>query len=214
MMGVKRMTCLLGAAVLSACVGGGPAAPTRYYVLAPAADTGPIPSNAAAAGEGPSVELIRVALPEYLNQSSIVTRGQTNEVTRAEYDLWAGPLSDEVTRTLAENLSMALPTERLATGAARRMGPADYVVEVEIVSFERDAANNVHLIARWSVSRDDGRTLVAMRRTVYQAPAAADYGTTVRAMSRALGDLGNDIAGTIKKSAAGSLPARANASRS
>ena len=213
MMDLKRLTCVLGAAVLTACVGGGPSAPTRYYVLAPTADTGPIPSGAAAtAGEGPSIELARVALPEYLNQSSIVTRSQTNEVSRAEYDLWAGPLADEVTRTLAENLSLALPTDRLATGSARRMGPADYVVEIEIVSFERDSANNVHLIARWSVYRDDGRTLIAMRRTVYQAPAAADYGTTVRAMSRVLGDLGTDIAGTIKKG--GSSPAKANASRS
>lgn len=197
---LKSLAPLFCAAVLlSACMGGGASAPTHYYVLT---STGSAPSpGGASAAAGPSVDLARVALPEYLNQSSIVTRGQGNEVMRSEFDLWAGPLADEVTRTLGENLALALPTDRLSTGAGRRGVATDFVVEVEIVAFERDAANTVQLVARWSVSRDDGRNLIAMRRTAYKEAATADYGSTAAAMSRVLAALSTDIAAAISKSA-------------
>lgn len=189
---------LCAAVCLWGCVGG-TSAPTRYYVLAP---TQPPPSPGGAAAGGPSVDLARIMLPEYLNQAAILTRAKGNEVQRAGYDLWAGSLSDEVTRTLGEDLSLALPTDRLSVGGTRGSSSADFIVEVEIVSFERDAADTVHLIARWSVLRSDGRVPVAMRRSAYQQSAGgSDYAETVAAMSRVLGDLSLEIAGTIKTNA-------------
>jgi uncharacterized lipoprotein YmbA len=194
-----RMAAILGAALaLAACSLGTPV-PTRYYVLSPAV-TAP-PAGAAATG-GPSVELSRVTMPDYLNQSSILTRTRANDVQRSENDLWAGSLADEVTRTLSEDISLALPTDRLSLGGSRRAVPTDFTVEVEIVSFERDETNTVRLVARWTVLRDDARRLVAMRRSVYQRSAGgADYSSAVAAMSQVLGDLGLEIANAIKSSA-------------
>jgi uncharacterized lipoprotein YmbA len=194
-----RLASLVAAALaLAACSLGAPA-PTRYYVLSP---TVAAPTGSPGASAGPSVELTRVTMPDYLNQSSILTRTRANDVQRAENDLWAGSLADEVTRTLSEDLSLALPTDRLSLGGTRRAVPTDFTVEVEIVSFERDEANTVHLVARWTVLRDDARRLVAMRRSVYQRSAGgSDYNSAVAAMSQALGDLSLDVANAIKANA-------------
>jgi uncharacterized lipoprotein YmbA len=183
---------------LGACAAG-PSAPTHYYVLSstqtdPGTPRGPT-------GSGPSVELTRVALAEYLNQPGIVTRVQTNEVQRAENDLWAGPLADDITRTVGENLSLMLPTDHLSVSGAAQASSASYTVEVEIVRFDRDAQNMVHLVARWAVTRNDGRKLVGMRRSSFQQTSSADYPGTVSAMSHALGDLCTEIASAINRSA-------------
>jgi uncharacterized lipoprotein YmbA len=195
---LNRISALLCAAIALGACSESRSTPTRYYVLAPTQTTAPPGSRPAA--QGPFVELTRVILPEYLNNSSILTRSKTNDVQRAEYDLWAGPLADEITRTMGENLSLAVPTDHLFYGGTRRGAPADFGVEVEIVSFERDDANMVRLIARWSVLKDDAAKPLAMRRSVYEESAgAADYGSAVAAMSRALGALSADIAEAIRK---------------
>jgi uncharacterized protein len=196
--GIGQAAALLCAAITLWGCAGGPAAPTRYYVLTPVQQPVALPSGT---GDGPSVELGRVIMPEYLNQASILTRSSTNEVQRAEFDLWAGSLGDEITQTLGENLASELATGRLSIGGTRLSSSADFSVEVEIVTFDRDAANTVVLVARWSVFREDGKAPVAMHRSVYRQNAAGGgYADTVAAMSRALGDLSAEIAGTIKKS--------------
>ncbi|HTY65139.1 MAG TPA: PqiC family protein [Alphaproteobacteria bacterium] len=176
----------------------GPSAPTHYYVLTATAPADPAAPRGSV-GTGPSVELARVALAEYLNQPNIVTRVQTNEVQRAENDLWAGPLADDITRTVGENLSLMLPTDHLSVSGSGQASSASYTVEVEIVRFDRDAQNVVHLIARWAVTRNDGRKLVAMRRSSFEQSSSGDYAGTVAAMSRALSDLCAEIANAIKR---------------
>lgn len=197
------MKATLWRALMLVCAGIAPSAcavsstPTHYYILTPGASSA-APQGAAAA-PGPSVELDQVALPEYLTQPAIVTRSKTNEVERAEYDHWAGSLGDDVTRTLGQNLALALPTERLSITGTRGASQSDFTVEVAIESFERDPAGSVTLVARWSVFKADGRTALAMRRTSYrQNVDGQDYEGTVAAMSRALADLGRDIAGAIR----------------
>lgn len=192
-----RCSAALAVAVLtSACVGGA-SAPSRYYVLLPA-DTAPLPPSVPSSTDGPPVEVARVILPEYLNQPGILSQSRDYQVERADYDLWAGPLADEITRALSENLSRMVPTNRLTRATTRPGTPLDYIVEVEVVSFERNPANVVQLIARWSVFREEGRRLVGMRRSQFnQTVGGPDYTVTVAAMSRALADLSGEIAQTI-----------------
>jgi uncharacterized lipoprotein YmbA len=195
---IIRAGALLGlAAGLWACTSG-PMVPAHYYVLT-AMPSG-APPAAADAARGPSIQLTRVTVPEYLNQLGIVTRIQANQVARAENDLWAGQLADEITRAIGENLSVMLPTDRLFLSGNAQATSASYTVEIEIVTYERDPQNTVNLVARWGVTRNDGRTLVAMRRSSYQQSAGnGDYPNTVAAMSQALGTLCQDIANTIKR---------------
>lgn len=185
--------------LLSACAGGSNP-PNRYYVLSSAAgspSTGSGPTQ-----HGPLIDVAPVSLPGYLDQAGITTRAGGNQVVRADFDRWAGPFGSEVTRAVGENLSVMVPTERLTVGSTGRSVPYDYLVQIEIVTFERDQSGTVQLIARWSLFRENGDTLVAMRTSRISRPTAAtDYNSDVAAMSGALEDLCRDIASDIRESA-------------
>jgi len=92
-----------------------------------------------------------------------------------------------------------LPTDHLSVSGSGQASSASYTVEVEIVRFDRDAQNVVHLIAHWAVTRNDGRKLVAMRRSTFEQSSSGDYAGTVAAMSHALSDLCTEIANAIKR---------------
>ena len=177
--------------------------PTRHYIIDAAEQRGAV--RQVSAQEGPIVAVSPVTLPEYLNQNGIVTRNSRNEVTRAEFDQWAGPLSEEITRAVAENLSAMLPTDRVTLSANRRALPVDYTVDVEIVQFEREANDGpINLIARWTVFRGDERNVLTMRRSRFSKPVAGpDYRDTVAAMSDAVAALSDEIAAAIAQTRGG-----------
>jgi uncharacterized lipoprotein YmbA len=190
----KAMTLVLCAAgaALAGCAQ--PGEPVRHYVIDTVEQR---PAVRPVSGQpGPIVAVSPIGLPEYLNQSGIVTRTQGNEVVRAESHVWAGPLAEEIARAVAENLSAMLPTERVTLGAARRAIPVDYTVDIEIVNFERDAAGNaVDLVARWMLFRGDERNLLVMRRSQFRKPASgSDYRDTVAVMGEAVAALSEEIA--------------------
>lgn len=174
--------------------------PVAHHYVISAVDNG-TPVRQASAQDGPVVAITLAAMPDYLNQNGIVTRTSGNEVVRAEDHLWAGSLTDEITRVMGENLSLMVPTDRVVLGSSRRAIPADYTVDVEIVSFEREWNNVVQLVARWSLFRGDEKSLLVMRRSQIEQPVQGpDYDATVAAMSRALGDLTREIATAIDRS--------------
>jgi uncharacterized lipoprotein YmbA len=181
--------------VLSACSGAG-SSQTRYYVLGAVSKSAP--ASSAQGGAGPIVGVMPVELPEYLNQPGITTRGAANEVIRAEFDQWAGPLADEVTRIVGENLSRMLPSDRVMAGSGGRIPALDFAVEIEIAAFERDQRGAVQLIARWTVIRDADQSLVAMQTSRISRPVAGSgYNDIVTAMSGALANLSREIATAI-----------------
>lgn len=196
----KKSSWLLVAAALavSACTGslGGPSAPTRYYVLS--ATSGATPISQVPAQSGPIVAVIPVDLAEYLDSPGIVTRSGANEIVRANFDQWAGPLGDEISRVVGENLSSMIPTDRLTVSTGTGGLPIDFTVMIEIATFERDDANNVTLLARWAVVRVADRTPVALRTSrITQAATDASYNATVVAMNTVLGKLSQEIAAVI-----------------
>jgi len=196
---------MLTAVVLAACSGplGGTPVATRYYVMGTAAP--PTEADAEAAKSGPVVGVAPVVLPEYLNNPGIVTRDKNNEIVRAEFDQWAGPLGDEIARAVAENLSVMVPTDRVTVAVGRGiLVPLDDLIEIEIAAFERDGSGAVHLVTRWSLFRDSGQTLVTMRRSRFQkAAATVAYGDTVATMSQIVEELSREIAETIRLTARG-----------
>lgn len=185
--------------LLAACNGGLGAAspPSRYYVLSSVEATAqPSPAQYR---EGPVVGVATVTMPEYLKNSGILTRDRTNEIVRAEFDQWAGPLSDEITRVLSENLSVLLQSDRVVSASGRRSAPLDYLIDVDLGRFERDPSGVIHLNAHWSVWRDDGRALVTMKRSRLTEPLSGPgYGEIAGAMSSALQKLSREIAAVVQ----------------
>jgi len=196
----KPLTTSLLLILLAACAGlGGPSPPNHYYVLN---SVGGAPTGSGSAQHGPLVVISPVAIPAYLDQPGITTRGAGNEVIRADFDRWAGPLGSDVTRVVGENLSAMVPTDRLTVSSTGRTLPVDFLVETEITTFERDQNNTVQLVARWTLYAGDGDTILTMRTSRLAKPAAgSDYNSDAAAMSSALEDLCREIASAIREGA-------------
>jgi uncharacterized lipoprotein YmbA len=137
-------------------------------------------------------------MPDYLDRAEIVTYASPHELIASPDDRWAEPLPANVTRVLAENLSVLLGTDEVQVMPMRRDEPPDYEVAVEIDRFERTAEKDSVLDARWTVvGGTTGKTLVN-RRTRLSARASEDgYAAVVAAMNENLTRLSQDIAMAI-----------------
>jgi uncharacterized lipoprotein YmbA len=202
----------LGAAVLLSLVLGGCSStpPTRFYVLSAIADQAPVFT-----GKGPAIGIGPITLPQYLNRPQIVTRVSGNQLAVAEFDQWGGDLNDNLTRTLAANLSNLLQTDRVSLFPWKDEAPIDYQVTIDVENFEQDVDGSSVLTAYWSIVDPRSGKVKLVHRSSYrdkgdaaasgaaestatsQGGGAQPYGAIVAAMSRNLGTLSRDIASAI-----------------
>jgi len=166
----------------------------HYYVLADSAAAAP---RTAFVETDVSVGVGPVDLPEYLDLPQIVTRSGRNELQLAEFDRWAGPLKDNVTQVLAENLRTQLPGNRVAIYPWKRAAGIDYQVTANIIRFDRSVDGDSVLDAHWVILDGEGKQLAAYDAHYAEPPAGSGYRATVAAMNRTLERFGNDVAGAI-----------------
>ena len=140
-----------------------------------------------------------IRFPPYLDRSGIVTRTNSNAIEIAEFDVWAGTLSSEFPRVLADNLSALLATDRVST-FPRLMGhPVDYQVTGDVVQFDGSPNGQVTLVARWNLVRARERKHLASRQsTISLSVGAPSYEALVAAQSRAVEELAREIAAALK----------------
>jgi hypothetical protein len=171
---------------------------TRYYTLSALAKPGP-GAQQVPASESLAILVGPIRFPPYLDRSGIVTRTNSNAIEIAEFDVWAGALSDEFPRVLADNLSALLATDRVST-FPRLMGhPVDYQVTGDVVQFDGSPNGQVTLVARWNLVRARERKHLASRQSTIRVPVGASgYEALVAAQSRAVEQLGREIAAAIK----------------
>ena len=179
---------------LALLVGCGVTKPSRYYLLTPAEGH----STGAASTPSPAVGIGPVAFPAYLDRPEIVLRTGGNELNYAGSDRWAEPLKTAFNRTLAENLSIMLPTDRTVIHPWSRSTVLDYQVIVDVTRFDADADGTVILTAGWELVRSSDSTVIQRSKATYtEAAGRTDYPAIVAAQSRAVERLSLDIATTI-----------------
>lgn len=204
--GVRRRGILKGlvvVGVLAGCAGAQP----RLYVLTPLPPGAP---NGSGAGGGPSSERQRrggrsigvqpVAMPDYLDRPEIVVQTSAHELSANRDDQWAERLPTNVTRVLAENLSVLLGGDRVRVMPARDGDRFDYEVTVDVDRFERTVSGDSALSAHWAI-RDGATGKVLVRNeTLRSIPVASGgYPALVAAMNDNLTALSRDIAAAIGK---------------
>lgn len=191
-----RYACL--ALALGGCVLLGNPPATRFYMLTPLTNSEMAPQPAVELPEArqrASVELAPVAIPRYLDRPQIVTRISAHELNLAEFDQWAEPLSDNVTRVLAENLTRLLSTHGMEVLSEPRANRSAYRVGVTLMRFECGADNECVLQAHWTLAEERHQPVRVENAFEVRIPLeASGYNAMVGAMSRALGALSRDIA--------------------
>src|SRR5215475_13321381 len=180
-----RVLVLCGVAllVLSGCLGSTP--PTHFYLMPPLS-RGDTASPASAGPRDLTLAVGPVTVPPYLDRPQIVTRTSRAKLTLADFDQWAGPLTDTIARVLSEDLSLLIPTERVVLYPWSRAIDPDYQITVEVLQFERGPGNQVVLAARWSLLDRGGKELALRPARINLTAGGTDYEATVTAMGRAL----------------------------
>jgi len=193
---VAIMICWLA---LAGCLGG-PSGPTNFYMLSPLSPTQAGTSAATAEGRI-RIGLATVVIPEYLNRNEIVFNLDNTVYQLAEFNQWAEPLNDNLTRVLAENLTNLLHEDSIDVFLASDSSiPADYRLEVDVLRLDGNLGGQVTLIAQWALLEAEEDDLKLMRRSEYQEPAVDNtYKGLVLAQSRNVEKLSRDIAAAVKK---------------
>jgi uncharacterized lipoprotein YmbA len=178
--------------IIASCAG---TEPSRYYLLSPLPGTS-VPQQTSA----PCVSLIigPVRLPEYTNRPQIVTRSSQNELNRAQFDLWAEPVSDTFPRIMAENLTHLICTKNVSLFLWNSSAPADYRVIIEVIRMDGTLGKEAVLEAWWSVSSGkESKMLVSKQSRLTEPVKNQSYEAFVQAHSAALESLSREIAQVI-----------------
>ncbi len=197
-----HVTIMICSLALAGCLGG-PSAPTNFYMLSPWSPSQAGTATASAEGRI-RIGLATVVVPEYLNRNEIVVNLDNTVYRLAEFNQWAEPLNDNLTRVLAENLTNLLRGDSIDVFLASDSSiPTDYRLEVDVLRLDGNLGGQVALISQWALLEAEEDELILMRRSKYQEPAADNtYKGLVLAQSRTVEKLSRDIAAAIKKNLA------------
>ena len=146
------------------------------------------------AGAPGLIELRRVGVPAYLDRSQIMRAVAASQL-QALGARWVEPFGDMVTRVLAEDLMQRLAGTTVLTETGSLRGEAGLIIETEVQRFEAGPGPQVVLVAQFTLRPPGGATRAARVQRV-EAPMQGDgMPAIVAAMSAALGQLADVLAG-------------------
>jgi uncharacterized lipoprotein YmbA len=191
---MRRIACI-GALCAFAVLPAGCATPvSHFYTLSRAV----APASPAATPANVSVVVGPVSIPAIVDLPQIVVNTGPNQVTLDEFNRWASPLQNNISRVVAENLVAMLGTPRVSLFQQSLNADADYRVAIEVQSFESAPGDAATLNAAWIVRRTKDGKAQTGRTTVREPSQPKGYDELAAAHSRALARMSQDIADAIR----------------
>ena len=196
---IVTLSVLLAIAVVAA---GCSTPPSRLYTLSrapavPAASTAaPLPNITVVVGP--------VSIPGIVDQPQFVVSTGANSVSIDEFNRWASPLQNNISRVVAENLVAMLGTPRVSLFQQSLNLDADFRVAIEVQSFESAPGDAATLNAVWVVRRTKDGKAQTGRTTVREPTGSAGYDALAAAHSRALAKMSQEIADVVRSLERGS----------
>jgi hypothetical protein len=178
--------------------GSGTRQPTKNYVLNSLYSEETIPQPLADLNQiGILVGPIRLA--QYLDRSDIVIRNNQNEIELAEFASWAGPLPENFSRVLAENLSLWLNTKKVAIFPQSKLPFFNYNVAMNVNRFDGRPGEQSQLRARWVILDKKRKKMLFNAHTMLSQPTEnASIEALIASQSRLVADFSREIAEAIK----------------
>jgi len=188
---MTRRFLLLVVAAAAGCLGT-QTDPTRFFVLSPVAP----PEGPPATVAPPTLGLGPVNLPDYLDQTAVVTRVSEQEIDYLPSARWAERLSVMASRTLAINLAARTGgRETVLYPWPTNREPAT-TASVDFLRFDMTREGAAVLRAQWRVQQGDAvRTGFAR---IDEPAADTTIDARVGALNRALAKLSDELAAAIR----------------
>ena len=165
--------------------------PSRFYTLGAT-------SSAAQSSSDLSVAVGPVSIPAMVDRPQIVLTTGPNQVAIDEFNRWAAPLQNIISRAVAENLTVMLGTSLVTLFPDATSMDAAYRVVIDVQRFESVSGDAATLDAVWLVKRLKDGTSQTGRTTVREPAPEKDYTALVAAHNRAIGRLSQDIANAVR----------------
>jgi uncharacterized protein len=198
----KHVAIIVLSLALAGCLGG-QSPSTSFYMLSALS---PSPAGTAPASADASIHigLETVVMAEYLNRNEIILNLDDTIYRLAEFNQWAEPLNDNMTRVLAENLTNLLQNDRIEVFMASESSiPLDYRLEIDVLRLDGNLAEQVRLAVQWALLEAEEDELILMRRSEYQEKVTGEtVKELVLAKSRMVEKFSRDIAEALKKALA------------
>ena len=192
---VRLLSSLVAVLLCSACIGG-TSDEARFYLLSSEQLAGGGATTSAAITQ--QVELGPIHLAQYLDRPQIVTGTGDNRIALAEFDRWAGRLSDEISRLLVQQLSRHQPGLLVRPAPWRLAAAPDVQLELWINQFEGVPGGAARLQARYLLRRP--RRTAQQGQLHYQRQTTGpDYPQLVAAQAELIADLAADLARLLGK---------------
>jgi len=179
--------------------------PTRFYVLT-VQRAAPEPAQPGGFRRW-KIGLRPVQVPPYLRTKSMVVRTGTNEIHFADFERWAEPLDQGVSRLMNETLGSAANVESVTLNS-HGDDLLDYEVAVQIVACEGVRVGNgnssIHFAATWETRLVGTNSTVARRGVFTSGPVAwngKDYGLLAEGLSESIASASKAIAADLPKQA-------------
>ena len=173
--------------------------PVAYYTLntlpemqqeIPAA----VMDDTLAIGVGP------VEFPKFLDRPQIVTRKSQNQIEVSDFHRWAGSFPGDFSRVLAKNISILLPTDRVAVYPWGEQFSPTFRVKLEVEHFDGQLGESVVLDVTWMVTDHEGTNKLVVRKSRIEEPASdKTYEALVEAKSNGLATLSREIVEEIRR---------------
>jgi uncharacterized lipoprotein YmbA len=179
------------ACAVAVLVAGCASPPSHFYTLSRTAAPGAQTSNL-------SVIVGPVSIPAIVDLPQIVVSTGPNQVSLNEYERWASPLQNNISRVVAEDLVALLGTPRVSLFQQSLNTTADYHVAIEVQSFESAPGEAATLNAVWIVRRTKDAKSETGRTSIREPTQQKDYQALAAAHSRALARMSQDIADAIR----------------
>lgn len=190
---MMRYLCLFTLLLCSACIQlGNEPHPTRYYLLEPVANV-----RSAANDQPLQLELSPIIFPSYLDRPQIVTHNINNSIQIAEYDRWAEPLSENLTRTLQENLRNQLPNVRISSAPWNQSSAPVYLLQLTVNRFDGVLGQQTAVDIRWTLVNYKTNTEIARRHFRAQLPIDENHRGLVDGLNSTLAELSQEIASML-----------------
>ncbi len=185
------LSCLI--LLLSGCIGATP--PSKFYLLETISESG---DKAPAVAQKTLVALGPVRIPRYVDRPQIVSASARNAYQLSELNRWAEALDDNISRVLAQNLSLLAPVETVLVNSSNRAKLAPIRVSVNVLEFHVNPEGQAGLTAQWQILQ--GENIVQNRQASYRSPASTtDYAVMVAALNDCLDRMSTDLAASLVK---------------
>lgn len=180
---------LCGLAAVAAGCGSSP--PSRFYTLSGTTAGAAAPSNL-------SIAVGPVTIPGAVDRPQMVVSTGANQVELDEFNRWAAPLGNNISRVVAMNLGTLLGTPNVSLFPQMLSANTDFRVAIEVQRFDSTPGDSALLDAVWIVRRTaDGKSDTG-RTTAREPVPEKSYDALVAAHSRAVARLSQDIAAAVR----------------